>query len=129
MSNPDLVWRKVIVAVECLESRRLLTTYYMGDVLPSELVGSAMLLDGSNGSTPVDKANAIKFGAGDTLYLDSSSTFTGNLRFDKFDAGGADSASAVRITSYGNGEATLLAGNGDGIYVENAAGFDISNLR
>lgn len=71
---------------------------------------------------------------GDTVYLDGSANFIGNLRLDASDAGTA--SNPVTITSYGSGRATITARDangttikdGDAIHVENASGIHISNL-
>jgi len=111
--------------IESLEARCLLSTTYF--VTPGS--GS----NGPSGATikhTLADVNALDLNRGDKVYLDGTASFSGTLSFNAADAGLATglAADVVTVTSYG-GRATINAGNGDAIYVENAAGFDISNLK
>ncbi|EGV20100.1 right-handed parallel beta-helix repeat-containing protein [Thiocapsa marina] len=75
----------------------------------------------------LDKINDLILDPGDRVFLRGGDSFSGNLYFDAFDRGTA--ASPIRIGSYGSGRATILAGDGDGIFAYNTAGFVISNLN
>ncbi len=74
----------------------------------------------------IAKVNARDFRPGDRILLQGGQSFTGNLVFSASDAG--TPARPVSVSSYGGGRATILAGNGTAVLVENAGGFSISNL-
>lgn len=73
------------------------------------------------------RPNAYAFKPGDTLFLEGSSTFAGNLSFSAEDGG--DATNPVVITSYGAGTATILSPLFSGIFLENTAGIHIDNLE
>jgi hypothetical protein len=70
--------------------------------------------------------NSRDFKPGDRILFLGGQSFPGNLVFSAADAGTA--ARPVTVSSYGTGRATITAGDGTGILVENAGGFFISNL-
>ncbi|HYK90881.1 MAG TPA: right-handed parallel beta-helix repeat-containing protein, partial [Acidobacteriota bacterium] len=88
--------------------------------------------DGNSGTSrsrawkSIDKVNSWDFKPGDRVLFQGGQSFAGNLVFTAADAG--TSARPVAVSSYGMGRATIRAGNGTGILVENAGGFSISNL-
>src|ERR1039458_10114590 len=63
---------------------------------------------------------------GAELLLQGGKRFTGPLEFDKQDAGSA--ARPVRVGSYGQGRATIVARTGSGIAVYDTGGIDIEDL-
>lgn len=94
---------------------------------------SAAGRDTNSGGSPqspwrsLNKINDVILDPGDRVFLRGGDSFAGNLFFDAFDQGTA--AAPIRIGSYGTGRATILAGDGDGIFAYNTAGFVISNLN
>ncbi len=74
----------------------------------------------------IAKVNSHDFKPGDRILFQGGQSFAGNLVFTAPDAG--TPARPVVVSSYGTGRATILAGEGTGILVENAGGYSISNL-
>ncbi len=66
------------------------------------------------------------FDPGSKILLQAEKTHSGNFDFDENDGG--DSQNPVIISTYGEGKATIDAGDDFGIYVLNSAGFKIENL-
>lgn len=89
--------------------------------------------DGNNGLSPatawatLSKIQNTNFHPGDRILLDANSTFSGMLYLDNYDAGTA--SNPVTVTSYGSGRATIAAGSGMAVFIYNAAGINISNIR
>ena len=88
--------------------------------------------DNNTGLSPDDawqsiaKLNTVDFQPGETILFEGGNSFSGNLYLDANDAN--DSRNPVRISSYGNGKATINAGTSFGIYGYNTAGVKIDNL-
>jgi hypothetical protein len=101
-------------------STALGTTYY---VSPS---GN----DGAAGTSPseawatIDKVNSVTFSAGDSILFEGGETFSGGLVFTS----GGTPTSPITVSSYGTGRATISSGTERGVYVENCAGFNITDL-
>ncbi len=74
----------------------------------------------------IERVNDARLQPGDRVLFQASQTFTGNLRIGAEDAGTA--VHPVVIGSFGKGRATICAGTGTGIAVENAGGISIENL-
>jgi len=74
----------------------------------------------------IAKINATKFEPGDRVLFEGGQVFQGNAVFTAEDAGTA--ARPVVVGSYGKGRATIEAGNGVAISVENAGGLVIRDL-
>ncbi|MFV8837692.1 right-handed parallel beta-helix repeat-containing protein [Salinimicrobium soli] len=74
----------------------------------------------------IDKVNTRAINPGDAILFEGGQSFQGTLKLTSED--GNNSASPVRIGSYGNGKATILAGDGLGIDAYNTSGFLIENL-
>jgi hypothetical protein len=117
--------------IERLESRRLLSAYYVD---PSA-TGANTGLSPGNAWTGVAPVNAASFHAGDSILFRSASTIAGNLTFGSDDAGTAAAPIVISTFDPSTGQqsasvapASLAAGNGNGIYTLNTAGFDIANL-
>lgn len=115
----DDVWAQAAAAAEVAVGQ----TYYVSP-------------QGSNtnsGTSPaaawrtIARPNGFNFEPGDTLLFAGDETFNGNLVFDQSDCG--DALNPVTVGSYGIGQATIDAGSGIGIYVENCGGFAVDNLR
>lgn len=115
------------LTLEALESRQLLTVYYVAGGTGSGGDGS---LDNPWQSIAVvnDQIAAGQLLPGDYLQFQRGNTFPGNLVFDRH--GGAPGA-PITIQDYGDPNAPLpllQAGSGSGISVRGAGYFDISHL-
>jgi len=75
----------------------------------------------------ISKINETEFNPGDSILLEGSQTFQGNIVFDEHDLGTA--GKPIVISSYGGGSSTINAGDGFGIKIINAQGYHISNLN
>ncbi len=73
------------------------------------------------------KIQNTNFSPGDRILLNATSTFSGMLYLDNFDAG--TPSSPVTVTSYGTGRATISAGSGMGVFIYNTGGIKISNIK
>lgn len=111
------------VAIEALELRRLLATYYVSPLGNDFAAGTST-------ATPwktLGKVTTMNLQAGDQVLLQGGATFSGGLYFDANDKGTA--AAPIKISTYGTGVATIRqGGNAPGIYAYNTAGLSISNL-
>src|SRR5262245_56694513 len=88
-------------AIEPLEDRRLMATYYLS---PSGTDTNA----GTSTAAPwktLAKASAAVLNGGDQVLLKGGSTFAGMLYFDSADKGSA--AAPIKVGSYGTGQATI----------------------
>jgi hypothetical protein len=74
----------------------------------------------------IERVNHARLEPGDRVLFQAGQTFTGNLRVTAQDAGTA--GLPVIIGSFGQGRATIMAGAGTGVAVENAGGITIENL-
>jgi hypothetical protein len=74
----------------------------------------------------IDRVNRARFRPGDQYLFQAGDSFSGNLHVTPEDAG--TSEAPVIIGSFGNGLATLSAGTGAGIIVENTGGISMENL-
>jgi Right handed beta helix region len=74
----------------------------------------------------ISKVNQMSFVAGDYLLFEGGGVFTGNLVFESDDIG--TPKHPIQIGSFGSGRAKLLAQSGNGIYVHDSGGFEITNL-
>src|SRR5688572_26014635 len=111
--------------VEMLESRTLMSTYYVGAGGSDANAGTSTAAAWAS----IAKVNAVNLNPGDRVLFEGGRSFTGNLRFDATDDGTA--AAPITVSSYGTGRATIrqpLAG-GEAINVQNTAGYVISNLN
>ena len=95
--------------------------------------GSDAAGDGSAGKpfSSIDKANRLQLNPGDRVLFEAGQSFAGNLSLDEDDAGTA--AQPVTVGSYGQGpdgrgRATIVAGAGTGVRVENAGGVRVADL-
>ncbi len=88
--------------------------------------------DGNPGTSPqrawrtLDKVNALDLNPGDRVLLEAGHDYPGNLLLTVEDAG--TRAHPVVIGSYGPGRATIKAGDGSGVTVQDAAGVVVENL-
>src|SRR5262245_47418381 len=119
---------RVPLTIEALESRQLLTIYYVAGGTGSG--GDGTLNDPWQSIAVVnDHIAAGQILSGDYLEFRRGNTFPGNLVFNNY--GGAPGA-PITILDYGDLSAPLpiiRAGSGTGISVRGAGYFDISNLE
>jgi hypothetical protein len=74
----------------------------------------------------IQRVNRARFQPGDHLRFEAGASFAGNLLLSAEDAG--TSNAPVVIGSFGEGRATILAGQQTGITIENAGGVAIENI-
>lgn len=74
----------------------------------------------------ISRVNSIQFSPGDNLYFRGGDTFYGSIYLDNSD--GNNPAAIFTISSYGNGRATINAGNSYGIFGYNTSGIRIEKL-
>jgi hypothetical protein len=74
----------------------------------------------------IERVNRARFRPGDRLLFEAGAAFAGNVLLLAEDAG--TSNAPVVIGSFGEGRATILAGQQTGITIENAGGVTIENL-
>jgi hypothetical protein len=74
----------------------------------------------------IERVNHVRLQPGDRVRFHAPASFAGNLRLSAEDAG--TSNVPVVIGSFGEGRATILAGQKNGITVQNAGGVAIENL-
>jgi len=119
--------------IEALESRRLLTAYYVSPTGSD----SNPVNDPGHPWQSIAKVDATSFQAGDQILFQSGQTFGGNLIFGAGDRGTAAAPVLVNTYSYdpatgtvtvGPGTATIAAGNGNGILATDTSGLQISDL-
>ena len=109
--------------VDLLEARRLLSvTYFVSPSGNDSASGTSV----ASAFQTLDKINSLTLEPGDSVLLNSGSTFTGQLSLTSSDAG--TSSNPVRIGSYGSGRAAIDAGTGSAIVVTDAGGISIENL-
>jgi hypothetical protein len=109
--------------VEPLESRMLLTTYYLSPLGGDNNAGTSMSAPWKSFA----KVNKVQLAAGDQVLLQGGQTFGGELEFDFRDKG--TSAAPIKVSTYGTGRATINAGTGEGLTIINTAGISVSNLN
>jgi hypothetical protein len=74
----------------------------------------------------IEHVNQARFAPGDRVLFEGGASFSGNLFLSAADAG--TSNAPVVVGSFGSGRATISAGHGTGITVENAGGIVLENL-
>ncbi len=88
--------------------------------------------DRNSGTSPreawrsIERVNSLDIPAGFSILFEGNHTYEGNLYLDHLD--GNDPRHPVRISSYGEGRATIAAGREHGIHAHNTSGFIIDNL-
>ena len=76
--------------------------------------------------------DSINLEPGDRIFLHGGTTFYGTLKLDWWDSGtdpGGNLIAPITIASYGDGRATINAGDGAAIFAHNNGGIEISNLN
>ena len=117
------VRRAATCSVEMLESRQMLSTYF---VSPS---GS----DGSSGTSinapwkSINRVNRQNLKPGDKILFKGNNNYSGGLVISSGEGG--SSKNPILVSSYGNGRATINSGGKAGIEVAQTAGVSVSNLN
>jgi len=75
----------------------------------------------------IDKLNKVRLRAGDTVYFESSQSFTGSILIDSLDEGSKNNP--IVITSSGQGRAAIDGGNGTALTVYQTKFITISHLK
>jgi len=124
-----------MIPVEALESRRLLSTTYYVSPNGSD---SNSANDPTHPWQSIAKLDATSFQPGDKILFQSGQTFNGNLTFGAEDQGTAAAPVIINTYSYnsttgtvmvGGADATINAGNGDGILATDTSGLQINDLN
>lgn len=98
------------------------TDYFVGAKGDDQAVGTSR----KAAWRTIERVNGTQLHPGDRVLFEAGKTFAGDLRLTEEDAGTA--IAPVVIGSFGRGRATILAGQTNGITVENAGGMVIENL-
>jgi hypothetical protein len=109
--------------VEPLESRRLLSTYYVSPAGSDSASGLAMTAPWKS----ISRVNAQVLRPGDKVLFQGGKTFGGGLKVETSEGG--TSTNRITFSTYGTGRATISSGSANGLWVPNAAGVNVSNLR
>ncbi|WP_224490084.1 immunoglobulin-like domain-containing protein [Robertkochia flava] len=99
------------------------TTYYIA----SEGDDTADGLTPATAWATINKLNNVNFKPGDSILFKSGDIFNGQLKLDENDGG--DPTRIISVSSFGTGSATIAAGNGIGIWIENGEGIAITRLH
>lgn len=102
--------------LEALEDRQLLSSFFVSLLGNDASAGTSL-------ATPwrsIDRVNRQGLKSGDSIWFSGGATFTGNLQVNGL---------GIKVGSYGNGRATIDAGNGDGITLNDPQNVDISNIN
>ena len=74
----------------------------------------------------IAKVNATTFSAGDSIFFEGGTSFSGNIYLSPSSKG--TPKNPIVVSSYGVGRATILAGNGHGFMAYNNGGIEVHNL-
>jgi hypothetical protein len=110
------------VAVESLEQRALMSTYYVSPWGDDSNTGTSI----SKPWKSISKVNSEQFNLGDSILFQGNQTYDGTLAFNAGTGGG--SGGFVTVSSYA-GRATIDSGSSDGAHVFNTSGIDFENLK
>ena len=75
----------------------------------------------------IARVNRGTYSAGDRIFFEGGTTFTGTLQFTSGSSG--TSTNPIIVTSYGSSRATIAGGSGYGMSVYNSAGFYVTNIN
>jgi hypothetical protein len=98
------------------------TDYYVSSTGNDKAAGTS-----SKPWKTINRVNKSNYAAGDRIFFEGGSTFSGSLGFSSASSGTA--SNPIFISSYGTGSATISSGSNSGIGVYNAAGYYITNLN
>ena len=112
-------------AVEALEPRQLLSTYYVTSAGSDSATGDAQTAAWKT----LNRANAQKLRPGDTVLLATGQTFNGTITIPSTESG--TKTAPITFGTYGtaNGRATIKSGAAAGVDIANAAGVVVNNLN
>ncbi len=114
--------RNGLYAIERLEPRQLLATYY---VSPTGSDSSSGTSEASAWKTIV-RVNNGTFSPGDSILFEGGKVFADGLWFSQ----GGTAINPITIGSYGTGQATISPAAGEsGFYADNCGGFALTNLK
>jgi hypothetical protein len=115
--------RAAAAAMEMLEPRQFLSTYYVSSTGSDSAAGTSPTSAWRN----VSRVNSQSLKAGDTVLFEGGKTFSGNLYFPSTRSG--TQASPITISSYGAGRATINSGAKPGVEIAQTSGVSLSNLN
>src|SRR5690349_7288486 len=112
-----------VAAMEPLEGRRLLSTYYVSSSGSDSAAGT------STGTAwkSINRVNSATLKAGDKVLFAGGQSFSGSLYVPSKEGG--SSTSPVTFSTYGSGKATINSGTKAGLDVAQTAGISVSNLN
>src|SRR5438045_758066 len=123
LCNREISRSRATVAVEYLESRRLLSAYYLSKAGSDSAYGSV--------DAPwrtIQKINSVSFKGGDSILFHGGQTFGGRINFSTDDHGSG--TAPIRLGSYSTkGRATIYGSTSGALYAHDVAGLWISNLN
>jgi len=114
--------RNQCAAIESLEQRALMSTYYVSPWGNDTNSGTSI----NQPWKSIAKVNSEQFNLGDSILFHGNETYYGSLQFNAGSGGG--SGGFVTVSSYA-GQATIDSGTDDGAHVFNTSGFDFENLK
>src|SRR5438105_4321174 len=106
------------ILIESLESRQLLSTYYVSASGRDSASGTSQ----SSAWRSITRANQQHLRSGDKVLFQGGKSFSGGIVVTSSEGG-------TTFGSYGSGRATINSGGKVGIDVANTAGLDIGNLN
>ncbi|HSV15698.1 MAG TPA: right-handed parallel beta-helix repeat-containing protein [Tepidisphaeraceae bacterium] len=118
--NQNVGEAPIAPSVELLESRTLLSTYYVSS---GGNDGAAGTSTGAAWRT-IARVNAASLKPGDRVLFAGGQTFSGGINLKN----GGSSSSPIVIGSYGSGHAIIKSGTRDGAYLLNKGGVWFQNL-
>ncbi|HYD85819.1 MAG TPA: hypothetical protein VEA63_17245, partial [Opitutus sp.] len=110
-------WWSLVVATLFLRATTNATDYYLG---------SQAALQPGVAVTSVPALNQLRLAPGDRVFFQAGETFDGPIYLGPEDAGTPERP--VELTSFGAGRATIAAGDGSGLVIDNAGGISVSKL-
>ena len=110
-------------AVEALEARRLLSTYYVSPSGSDAAAGTSITAPWKT----VARVNTQTLKAGDKVLFEGGKSFSGGLKLNSSECGTA--TNRVTFSTYGSGRATINSGSVTGLDVVEGAGVNVSNLK
>ncbi|MFB3879638.1 MAG: right-handed parallel beta-helix repeat-containing protein [Armatimonadota bacterium] len=114
----------VLVAVLSLmgPGRALAMNYYLSSAGDDSKDGTTV----GRAWRSIERANRGRFAPGDCLLFHAGETFQGNLALSPSNA--EPGTDGITVTSFGRGQATILAGDGTGVLVRNLGNVTVSDI-
>ncbi|NBT12740.1 MAG: hypothetical protein EBS56_04015 [Planctomycetia bacterium] len=114
--------RNGLYAIERLEPRQLLATYYVSPTGSDSRSGTSA----ASAWKTIAKVNNSSFSPGDSILFEGGKVFADGLWFSK----GGTATNPITIGSYGTGQATISPAAGEsGFYAYNCGGIALKNLK